>query len=369
METKLAVKRLTASDLTFFEWHFRNRPAGNQKAINLNADVFIDKLYPALPTVATASGGRLPIDLYLYGPGAAPEANLQRKIIKISTYKNWRLDGEFIADPIEQPERYRGLSPDDLAVIEFRGATRPEAMRIVFLSSSVAEDAPLLRLLTPDSMAAISRDELREAVTQSGVAADHPIQVLLATSDLREAAQSGETALIAAAGRRAVRSITRDELIQAQLNASVIGEEGEALVNDWLTNEQTSRRILKFTWLSRQNAAAAMDFNADYPDNSTGDLEVKTTTGDFSRPFHLSMAELRHAAASSNPYRIYRVYSLTDEGARLRISEPMNALAKRIQDSVRAMPDGIQPDGFVIDPIALEFQAEIALRVQSDQQS
>ena len=40
MLKKLAVKRLTASDLTFFVWHFRNQPAGNQKAINLNADVF-----------------------------------------------------------------------------------------------------------------------------------------------------------------------------------------------------------------------------------------------------------------------------------------------------------------------------------------
>ena len=48
MMDKLALKRLTASDLTFFEWHFKNRNVGNQKAINLNADVFSDQLYPAL---------------------------------------------------------------------------------------------------------------------------------------------------------------------------------------------------------------------------------------------------------------------------------------------------------------------------------
>jgi len=47
MSRKLAVKRLTTSDLTFFEWHFKNRPAGKQKAINLNADVF-NELYPTL---------------------------------------------------------------------------------------------------------------------------------------------------------------------------------------------------------------------------------------------------------------------------------------------------------------------------------
>ena len=46
MINKLALKRLTASDLTLFEWHFNYRNAGNQKAINLNADVFKDQLYP-----------------------------------------------------------------------------------------------------------------------------------------------------------------------------------------------------------------------------------------------------------------------------------------------------------------------------------
>ena len=68
-KTKLALKRLTASDLTLFEWQFRNRPAGNQKAINLNRNVFIDILYPALPEVAEDHDGRLPLDVTIYGPG------------------------------------------------------------------------------------------------------------------------------------------------------------------------------------------------------------------------------------------------------------------------------------------------------------
>jgi len=41
MTTRLALKRLTDSDLTIFETLFRKLAAGNQKAINLNADVFI----------------------------------------------------------------------------------------------------------------------------------------------------------------------------------------------------------------------------------------------------------------------------------------------------------------------------------------
>ena len=73
---RLALKHLTRSDLTLFRWHFENENAGRQKAINLNADVFIEALYPALPPLAQERDGRLPIDLYIYGPGMASELNL-----------------------------------------------------------------------------------------------------------------------------------------------------------------------------------------------------------------------------------------------------------------------------------------------------
>ena len=99
MLDKLALKRLTASDLTFFEWHFRNHNAGNQKAINLNADVFIDQLYPALDAIVRDRHNKLGIDLWIAGPGAADPVNLQRKIIKGAAYKNWRLDGGVCLQP------------------------------------------------------------------------------------------------------------------------------------------------------------------------------------------------------------------------------------------------------------------------------
>src|SRR5438874_2342968 len=99
MTSKLALKRLTASDLTFFEWQFRHLGVGGQKSINLNADVFVDRLFPAV-SEATRPTGRIPIDLWIFGPGARSSINLQRKIIKGGTYKNWRLDGEFVVNPL-----------------------------------------------------------------------------------------------------------------------------------------------------------------------------------------------------------------------------------------------------------------------------
>ncbi len=45
---RFALKRLTDSDLSFFETHFRSKRFGDhrQKGINLNSDVFVDHLYP-----------------------------------------------------------------------------------------------------------------------------------------------------------------------------------------------------------------------------------------------------------------------------------------------------------------------------------
>lgn len=125
---KLAVKRLTASDLTFFEWHFRNHNAGNQKAINLNADVFVDELYPALPELSIDSG-KVPVDISVFGPNGKGLQNLQRKIVKFGTYKNWRLNGEFIYNPNEDPGRYNVLSPGDFAFLEFSGAALPASLK------------------------------------------------------------------------------------------------------------------------------------------------------------------------------------------------------------------------------------------------
>ena len=121
MISKLAAKRLTASDLTFFEWQFKNRNAGNQKAINLNADVLTGQLYPALDAIVKQHDNKLGVDLWIAGPDAAERVNLQRKIIKGNAYKNWRLDGEFVYNPEGGHERFNVLEPGDIALFALRG--------------------------------------------------------------------------------------------------------------------------------------------------------------------------------------------------------------------------------------------------------
>jgi hypothetical protein len=114
MVQRLALKRLTKSDLTIFESHFRTRNAGNQKSINLNADVFVSELYPAVPTLALSNGNEMPVSVGIFGPSTRPELPLARKIIKGAAYKNWRLNGEYrrlvnTADTMMQMGRWFGF--------------------------------------------------------------------------------------------------------------------------------------------------------------------------------------------------------------------------------------------------------------------
>lgn len=121
MPEYLALKRLTTSDLSFFEWHFRHNPDHRQKGINLNTDVFVKQFYPQAHTLF----GRVwPVFLTIHGPGEAPRLTPpgdHRRPVTYSNNKNWRLNGGTVDDPA-LPERFRPLANDDLALIRFRGA-------------------------------------------------------------------------------------------------------------------------------------------------------------------------------------------------------------------------------------------------------
>src|SRR5689334_4630613 len=121
--TSYAVKRLTRSDLTFFRSKFLQLNVGNQKSINLNRDVFIDRLFPDLPALAD----EVPVRLAVIGPSGGGEFVVTRKILKKGTYKNWRLNGEFLPDPEGETGRFNELQERDLALFAFEGVVQPTA--------------------------------------------------------------------------------------------------------------------------------------------------------------------------------------------------------------------------------------------------
>ena len=359
----LAVKRLSASDLTFFESLFRTQNAGNQKSINLNADVLTGILYPALDEVAARSGGEIRFPLTIYGPNAARGYRLTRKIIKNVAYKNWRLNGEFVFDPADHPGRFNSLVPGDLAVFGFDGRLAPEAVTMVLLSGNAQADGVLhtsfadLVAGTRRTMAVLTQEQISAALQEPGVPADHPLDVLVAGGPiglaLEDAAQGGFRGIRALRGRRAMRPVTAGELEQAKRNMERTGAEGEALVDAYLLDTQNEGGDFQHDWVSSTNAIAPYDFlcTATGGDmgNSTYRIDVKTTRGPFEGDFHLSLGEVKEAASGTSPYYIWRVYGLNEDGAFFRRSSDISGFAASLLEAHDgALPGRVQADSFSV---------------------
>ena len=199
MADRIAIKRLTASDCTLFEAVFRKIDAGNQKSINLNADVLIGRLYPDLAIAAAATDNQIALAISIYGPDAKAAHKLSRKIIKNTTYKNWRLNGEFIQGPPDDSTRYDDIRPGDLAIMAFNGIAVPSGMDLILVSQAASGDVALIAALMPlfgnRSMIEATPAQIAAAAVTAAVPKTHPIRVAASDPDteaaLEDAAQGG----------------------------------------------------------------------------------------------------------------------------------------------------------------------------------
>lgn len=364
---KIALKRLTKSDLTFFIWHFQNGNAGNQKAINLNADVFVELLFPKIHDEAARRGDRFPVDLDIFGPGGCSALNLQRKIVKGESYKNWRLNGEFVRD---DEQRFQVLQEGDFAVFEFEGDVAPFAARLVLVAKGSSVDsaahAELNAWLGKRRMAQIKSAQLDAIVVAAKLADSHPLNGINLQSELEDAAQGGLEAAMRLFKRSKVRKVSKTELKAARNQADETGAIGEEFVNEWLTGEQASGNVDCFEWVSRENAVAPFDFTLKPAGGELERLDVKATTGPFHNAIHMSINELLHCADESVPYRVYRVFAIDGRNAKMRVSEPLASFAASVVPILEQLPTGVTADGISIDPRKLAFGQEFQLAMNSD---
>lgn len=364
MSQKLALKQLTASDLTFFKWHLENHPAGKQKAINLNADVFINKLYPNVPILIEEKQGTFPLDLYIYGPGLAGEYNLQRKIQKRGSYKNYRLNGEFISDPEEDSNRFHPLQSGDFVIFDFVGDIEPVSARAVFVAQSLKADSDLHlaldKFIGSKSMVALSSGELEQIISGLGLPDEHPANLLMLEASLEDAALGGIE------GIRTLRTgpykgkISRLNLEQAKKNAQRTGRLGEEYVFNYLEQKQAEGLIEDFIWEADDNAIAPYDFQITELDGSKTFVDVKSTKGNFYNIIHISFNELLQMSENDR-YDLYRVFGLDDESVQLRIAEQINEFSRDIVKILEQLPGKVRSDGISLPPTELDFGKTIKI--------
>lgn len=361
---RFAIKRLTKTDLTFFEPQYRrqNRKSG-QKSINLNRKPFVDLLYPDFPEIIADRGGELEVPLRIAGPGVAyGELRVARKISKGKGYKNYRLNGEFVLNPEDAEHRFDRLDVGDVAVFAFEGAGRPTRVRLFVLSAAEPADAAVLQALIPPvrpSMVAISAEALAAAVALAP--ADHPLHSLFLdpgdATDLEQAALGDAAATMRLLRRPGKRRVTAEQLAAARKRAEETGRDGEQLISDHF--ERGGPGIVSWTWRSAENAICPWDFDLKTPAGNVR-VEVKATCAAHGSAFHISMAELE-AATEAGRYDIYRVSGLGDDGGSLRVASDVRGFAQGLVDALKVLPKGVRADGFTIDPALLTWSEPVEI--------
>lgn len=375
MKRRLAIKQLTRSDLTIFEYHFRTIEAGNQKSINLNAVVFVGELYPDLEEIAEERGdSQFLLNLTILGPGLENPQILPQKVLKGGTYKNWRLNGKMIPNPDDSPQRYNVLQPHDFAVLEFTGAAMPTGVRMTLVAAGNPNDASLhahiLSRVGGESMVAIGPENLNEIVesARSSLVDGHPILDFLDDADLEDAVQGGEEGKRRLRRRRQARGITKEEYARAQKAAEITGANGEEILNAHFQGLKKEGLLEDYEWNSDVSPFSPYDFSLLRDGVVARRLDAKSTRSAFESRIHMSLGELLEAAEGDTPYDIYRLYELGAGFARLRIAKDIKSKANEILRVFASLPEGVFVDRVSLDPNSLRFEPEevVDQREESD---
>jgi len=369
MPDDIAIKLLRQSDLTLFDpiWQRENEhlrlglkdKISKQKAINLNAREFLDKLYPGVRDTALAGTTRIPLALTIYGPNGAGPHEIARKAVRSPGSKNWRLNGETIHDPEGEPGRYSGLREGDLALMRFEGEPQPTGLTIALISADTDQDQlfwELKRWVDGTGMVLLTRAELANTLKSALVPDDNFLWQLAYDEEtegaLEQNAEGDDRALSRLRPRRGRvgGGVSLDQWLRARAAAEATGRAGEEMVAKWLSNREIS-----FDWVSMNAPLSPFDMLIDNLELSTAPtyVDVKTTKGGFETRFHLSMGEASFAAScdANEPYRIIRVFDAETPTPAFRISSPINAWALNFFEvGTASLPAGIYPDGLIVDP-------------------
>jgi hypothetical protein len=370
MSRKLALKKLTASDLSFFQSYFSRFPGVAQKGFNLDKKVIEAIFYPSLKSVIDAMPDkRSPVALIVVGPAGASPHVLMRKILKQE--KNWRLNGEFIQDPYEQPGRYDVLVPNDIALLEFSGTGAPDSVKMVLLSAARAEDATthaaFANAFPGGAMTVLAEDQIERLISLGNPPADHPIRDWLDKDLLEEVGRGSGDAIERLAVKRRGRGLSLGELQRAKANAEAVGRLGEFLLDYHYTSLQPHPRIATHEWVASINAIAPYDFLLTYVGGGHRHVDAKSTAGAFGNHIHLSLSEVHHALNSGVPYHLCRLYKVRESGATFRIARNIADRLGPVVDTLSALPAGVKVDSLSFNPDFFNFDStETAIEYDED---
>jgi hypothetical protein len=370
MPRKLALKKLKASDLSFFQEFLLKNPLSKQKGFNLDQRIIENILFPSLAAaVAETPDNRAPVSLTFYGPGGAKPYSLMRKILKAQ--KNWRLNGEVVHSPVSEPTRFESVAPEDIAIMEFYGASMPSSVKVVLLSAAQPKDkathAAFTAAFPSQSMSVLTEEDIERVIGVANTPADHPIRDWLDKELFEEVGHGDPDAIEKLLVSRKGRGITLEELKKAKATAERIGREGEELL-DYYFEHGLPGDFESYEWVAKLNPLSPFDFKLLLKDGTERHVDAKSTGAAFGSSLYLSIGELRHALSSGVPYDLYRLYNISDSVAEMRVAKDIAKKLLPVLATLKSLPDGVKVDALSFSPDYFDFDVS-AVRIEFPEDS
>lgn len=365
---RTAIKRLTQSDLSFFKVHLK---LSKQKAINLNSNVFIESYFPGLSN----SFDNIHLQLSIIGPGNRQQHNLSRKILRSQGSKNWRLNGEFIYNPEEDPIRYDSLIPDDYAILIFEGAERPTAITMILVGKNEDRDLHLLineevNIAGKNTMVDVSSQEILKVLERISFPEENTNILDYVNSfnnDTVEDVLYGNNQFKSDQQiTRRFASLTHEQLQRQMQTAQETGRYGEEIFRAWLI--QRGQTEENFKWISNDSARSSYDYEITMPfwmpSLEKAYIDVKTTKSHFDQPFHMSLSEIKFASRHEN-YRIARIFDLNNISTQVYILSGIAEIAKKILDNFSSLPGTVAVDSISLVPSQFNIELKSVVEILS----
>lgn len=114
-----------------------------------------------------------------------------------------------------------------------------------------------------------------------------------------------------------------------------IGKQGESLIDEYLQRQKSEKIVLNYEWMNKSaEQGKPFDFHIEYSNGLEQWIDVKTTEHEFEQPVIVSKNEIKFITErESKKYAIFRVYSLKELQAKLRIcSECLKYVKKLYRD-------------------------------------
>jgi len=304
------------------------------------------------------------IDLTMYGPGSAPAHSLARKVKRDS--KNFRLNGEFIDGPLDNPTRYDNVAPGDFVLIEFSGSGTPTAATAQIVAAANPVDAALhsaLQAMLPrpgDSMRVLTEDDLGVAIAAAAPPADHPIRSWLDGEVLEDVGLGGSATIERLNARRSGRGISGAALKAAKTSAELIGQLGEDLLNQFL-DAGGLLEVALHEWTAQSNAISPFDFRLFDSNGHERHADAKSTSGAFSRSIYMSRAEIDEAVIGGVPYDLFRLYNVQEGSATLRVARDVGPRLAPILKLLGGLPAGATAESLSFVPDFFSFEPAVSV--------